>query len=385
MFSTPHSSTRHSSTRNLRVTCIESLPLPRDLAEQLPLTDDHAALVDRSRHEIEEVLRGEDDRLLVVVGPCSVHDPVAALDYARRLAAVAEAHRDELLIVMRVYFEKPRSTGGWKGLINDPYLDGTHRVADGLRMARSLLLDVLDTGLPVGCEFLEPTSPQYIADAVSWGAIGARTTESQIHRQLASGLSMPVGFKNATDGNVQVAVDGCTVASQHQVFFGVDDDGTAAIVSTSGNDATHVILRGGRGAPNYSTADVASAVALLARAGRPGRVVIDASHANSGKDHLRQVRVAHEIASQVAAGEPISGIMLESFIEAGTQTLTDAGLAGLRYGQSITDACIGWDDTVTVLEALARASAVRQSGASRSTRFQSKSRLSVRSSEASRC
>ncbi|HEY5224636.1 MAG TPA: 3-deoxy-7-phosphoheptulonate synthase [Microbacteriaceae bacterium] len=374
-----------SSTQNLRVKRIESLPLPRELAAQLPLTSRRAALVERSRTEIEAILRGEDDRLLVVVGPCSVHDPVAALDYARRLAAVAETHRDKLLIVMRVYFEKPRSTGGWKGLINDPYLDGTHRVADGLRMARTLLLDVLDTGLPVGCEFLEPTSPQYIADAVSWGAIGARTTESQIHRQLASGLSMPVGFKNATDGNVQVAVDGCTVASQSQVFFGVDEDGAAAVVSTSGNEATHIILRGGRGAPNYSTADVAAAVALLARAGRPGRVVIDASHANSGKDHRRQVRVAHEFADQIAAGEPISGIMLESFLEAGKQTLTDAGLSGLRYGQSITDACIGWDDTVALLEALARASAERQSNERQSNERQSKSRLSVRSSEASRC
>jgi 3-deoxy-7-phosphoheptulonate synthase len=226
-------------------------------------------------------------------------------------------------------------------------------------MARRLLLDILDIGLPVGCEFLEPTSPQYIADAVSWGAIGARTTESQIHRQLASGLSMPVGFKNATDGDVQVAVDGCTVASGRQVFFGVDDRGAAAVVSTSGNDATHVILRGGRHAPNYSTADVASAVALLAKAGHTPRVIVDASHANSGKDHIRQAQVARELGDQIAAGEPIAGVMLESFIEPGSQELTDAGMAGLAYGQSITDACIGWDDTIAVIDALAAASSAR--------------------------
>lgn len=347
------------STQNLRVTKLESLPLPRDLISELPLGANRAALVQRSRDEIGGILRGEDDRLLVIVGPCSVHDPVAALDYARRLASVAEEHRNTMLIVMRVYFEKPRSTGGWKGLINDPYLDGTYRVADGLTMARRLLLDILDTGLPVGCEFLEPTSPQYIADAVSWGAIGARTTESQIHRQLASGLSMPVGFKNATDGDVQVAVDGCTVASGRQVFFGVDDRGAAAVVSTSGNDATHVILRGGRHAPNYSTADVASAVALLAKAGHTPRVIVDASHANSGKDHIRQAQVARELGDQIAAGEPIAGVMLESFIEPGRQELTDAGMAGLAYGQSITDACIGWDDTIAVIDALAAASSAR--------------------------
>jgi 3-deoxy-7-phosphoheptulonate synthase len=347
---------QHPSTQNLRITKLESLPLPRDLAAELPLGGTRAALVQRSRDEIGAILRGEDDRLVVIVGPCSVHDPVAALDYARRLAAVAEKHRDTLLVVMRVYFEKPRSTGGWKGLINDPYLDGTYRVADGLRMARTLLLDILDTGLPVGCEFLEPTSPQYIADAVSWGAIGARTTESQIHRQLASGLSMPVGFKNATDGDVQVAVDGCTVASGRQVFFGVDDRGSAAVVSTSGNDRAHVILRGGRHAPNYDTESVASAVALLAKAGHTARVIVDASHANSGKDHVRQAQVALELGDQIAAGDPIAGVMLESFIEPGRQELTDAGIAGLTYGQSITDACIGWDDTVAVIEALSASS-----------------------------
>jgi 3-deoxy-7-phosphoheptulonate synthase len=348
------------NTSNTRVVALEALPTPAAIREELPLSARAAELVSRSRREIEAVLRGEDPRLLVVVGPCSVHDPDAALDYARRLAVVAHEHRDELLVVMRVYFEKPRSTGGWKGLINDPHLDGSHRVPEGLRIARRLLIDILELGLPVGCEFLEPTSPQYIADAVSWGAIGARTTESQIHRQLASGLSMPIGFKNATDGDVQVAVDGCTVAAQRHVFFGVDDDGRAALVSTSGNDAGHVILRGGRGAPNYDSANVADAARLLARAGIPTRIVVDASHGNSGKDHVRQAAVLRELAEQVRSGEPIAGLMAESFLVPGNQPLTDAGRAGLVYGQSITDACIGWPETAVLLDELASASRDRR-------------------------
>ncbi|HEY4267490.1 MAG TPA: 3-deoxy-7-phosphoheptulonate synthase [Galbitalea sp.] len=348
-----------TSTSNLRVTSIQRLPLPSELRAQLPLGPRREALVEQSRADVAAVLAGADPRLLVVVGPCSVHDPVAALDYARRLAAEAARH-PELLIVLRVYFEKPRSTGGWKGLINDPHLDGSHDGAGGLRIARQLLLDILDTGLAVGCEFLEPTTPQYIADAVSWGAIGARTTESQIHRQLASGLSMPVGFKNATDGDIQVAIDGCTVASQRQVFFGVDDDGAAAMVSTTGNDAAHIILRGGRGGPNFDTAHVANAVRLLERAGQTPRLVVDASHANSGKSEVRQAGVIRELALQVAANEPIAGIMIESFIVAGRQDLGATGLAGLVYGQSITDACVGWDDTRVLLGLLAAASAARQ-------------------------
>lgn len=348
------------STANTRVVALEPLPTPAEVRAELPLSADAAALVARSRSGIEAVLRGDDPRLLAVVGPCSVHDPDAALDYARRLAQVAREHREDLLVVMRVYFEKPRSTGGWKGLINDPHLDGTHRVADGLRMARRLLLDILELGLPVGCEFLEPTSPQYIADAVSWGAIGARTTESQIHRQLASGLSMPIGFKNATDGDVQVAVDGCTVATQRHVFFGVDDDGRAALVSTSGNDAGHVILRGGRGAPNYDTASVEHAADLLSRAGHTPRVVVDASHGNSGKSHVRQASVLRELADQVRSGDPIAGVMAESFLVSGNQPLTEAGREGLVYGQSITDACVGWPETAELLEVLAAASRERR-------------------------
>ncbi|HWB37658.1 MAG TPA: 3-deoxy-7-phosphoheptulonate synthase, partial [Rugosimonospora sp.] len=261
-----------------------------------------------------------------------------------------------LLIVMRVYFEKPRTTLGWKGLINDPDLDGTFDVHKGLRLARRLLLDVLDLGLPVGCEFLDPTSPQYIADTATWGAIGARTSESQVHRQLASGLSMPIGFKNATDGNVQVAVDACHVALSGHVFFGVDDAGRAAVVTTTGNPDPHVILRGGK-APNYGEAEVADALALLEKGGRPRYLIIDASHGNSGKDHVRQAVVAAEIGGQVAAGEKgIAGVMLESFLLPGRQ---DIG-PDMEYGRSVTDACMAWDTTEGVLAGLARAVRARR-------------------------
>jgi 3-deoxy-7-phosphoheptulonate synthase len=356
--------TQAAMTDDLRITQIEPLPTPRRLRAALPLGESEAMLVERTRDDVSAVLRGDDDRLVVIVGPCSVHDPAAALDYAGRLAVEAARHGADLVIVMRVYFEKPRSTGGWKGLINDPHLDGSHRVAEGLRVARELLLDILRLGIPVGCEFLEPTSPQYIADAVSWGAIGARTTESQIHRQLASGLSMPIGFKNATDGDVQVAVDGCTVAASAQVFFGIDEEGRASVVSTTGNNACHVILRGGRGGPNHDPANVRRVAGVLAASGFPDRMIVDASHANSGKDHVRQSAVVRELADQVAASEPIAGVMIESFIEPGRQDLTEAGLAGLRYGQSITDACIGWDETVHLLDALAAASRARREAAS---------------------
>ncbi|RFA17296.1 3-deoxy-7-phosphoheptulonate synthase [Subtercola boreus] len=352
-----------STTEDLRVTRFAPLPTPLELRSELPLSPAQSELVSSSRAEIEAILRGDDPRLLLVVGPCSVHDPDAALEYARRLAPLAASLADSVLIVMRVYFEKPRSTGGWKGLINDPYLDGTHRVADGLRIARLLLRDILDLGLPVGCEFLEPTSPQYIADAVSWGAIGARTTESQIHRQLASGLSMPVGFKNATDGDVQVAVDGCVSSAEPHVFFGIDELGMAAAVETTGNAAGHVILRGGRGGPNSASASVAAASALLARAGLPARVIVDASHANSGKDHVRQVSVVRELAAQVAAGDAISGIMMESFLVGGAQKLDAAagaeGAGTLVYGQSVTDACIDWDTTAVLLREVASAASAR--------------------------
>ncbi|GAA4180176.1 3-deoxy-7-phosphoheptulonate synthase [Gryllotalpicola koreensis] len=333
----------------------EALPTPNQLKAELPISAEAAARIAGHRAEIDAIMQEQDDRLLVVVGPCSVHDPEAALDYARRLAPIAEKLREDVLIVMRVYFEKPRSTGGWKGLINDPHLNGTHDIATGLRVARKLLLDIVELGLPTGTEFLEPVSPSYISDLVSWGAIGARTTESQIHRQMASGLGMPIGFKNATDGDVQVAIDGVTVAAQQHTTFGIDDDGRAAVVTTRGNNAGHIILRGGRFGPNYGTHNVIHSARLLARAGLSPRIIVDASHANSGKSHIRQLEVAHELAAQIADGEPIAGVMIESFIEPGAQKLTDAGLAGLVYGKSITDACIGWDDTAALLEDLAAA------------------------------
>jgi 3-deoxy-7-phosphoheptulonate synthase len=298
------------------------------------------------------VLDGADDRLLVVVGPCSVHDPDAALDYARRLADQAARLGDDLLVAMRVYFEKPRTTTGWKGLINDPHLDGTGDVDAGVRAARELLLEVLRLGLPVGCEFLDPITPQYISDAVSWGAIGARTTESQIHRQLGSGLSMPVGFKNRTDGNVQVAVDAVRAAAASHSFAGVDVSGIPAILHTTGNPDGHVILRGGSGEPNHGAASVGAALKRLRGAGLAERLVIDASHDNSGKDHERQPAVAAQIGAQVARGNrAIVGVMLESFLVAGRQDVVDG--AELTYGQSITDACMAWDTTVHVLDELA--------------------------------
>ncbi|QAY74375.1 3-deoxy-7-phosphoheptulonate synthase [Agromyces protaetiae] len=351
-----------TTTRNQRVTAFTTLPSPASLREEFPLSEANEDLVTRSRAEVEHILSGEDDRLLVVVGPCSVHDPEAALDYARRLAPVARELADDLLVVMRVYFEKPRSNGGWKGLINDPGLDGTHDVVRGLRTARRLLTDVLDLGLPIACEFLEPVSPQYIADAVSWGAIGARTTESQVHRQLASGLSMPIGFKNGPDGDLQSAVDGCIVARRGQVFFGADDEGQAAVVATTGNPAAHIVLRGGRGGPNYAPEHIAGASAKAATAGVVSRIVVDASHANSDKDHVRQAIVAHEIAEELPATPALAGVMLESFLVPGRQDLTDETRSSLVYGQSVTDACLGWGETDRVLRELAEASGARRAG-----------------------
>ena len=308
------------STNDTRVASYQPLIAPKDLLAELPLGAESSALVAESRTEIKRVLDGEDDRLLVVVGPCSVHDPASAMDYAGRLKAFVPSVRDELCVVMRVYFEKPRTTVGWKGLINDPALDGSYDIPRGLRTARKLLLDVLDLGLPVGTEFLEPTSPQYIADAVSWGAIGARTTESQVHRQLSSGLSTPIGFKNGTDGNVQVAVDAVGAAAASHTFFGVDPRGAGSVVITDGNPDGHVILRGGRGGPNYGPESVGQALDVIEGAGLARRLVIDASHANSGKDHKRQPGVAATIGEQLAGGEKgIVGVMLESFIEEGNQ------------------------------------------------------------------
>jgi 3-deoxy-7-phosphoheptulonate synthase len=337
------------STSDRRIVSFRTVPAPETIRTEFPLSARGSAAVQRHRDEIGDILAGRDDRLLVVVGPCSVHDPVAALDYARQLAPLADEYADRLKIVMRVYFEKPRTTVGWKGLINDPGMDGSFDVERGLRIARALLLDVGSLGLAVGCEFLEPTSPQYIADTIAWGAIGARTTESQVHRQLASGLSMPVGFKNGTDGNVGVAVDGVRAAAAQHVFFGIDGFGRGAVVETAGNPDCHVILRGGTAGPNYDASSVAAAVAALDAAGLPGRVMIDCSHANSGKDHLRQAEVARELADRIAAGEPgISGLMLESFLVGGAQSLGGE----LVYGQSVTDKCMDIGTTVDVLARL---------------------------------
>ena len=346
-------------TNDLRITGFQPLFAPDELRAALPLGADRAHLVAESRRAVRGVLDGSDDRLLLVVGPCSVHDHAAALDYARRLRAAIEPLRDDLCVVMRVYFEKPRTTMGWKGLINDPDMDGTHDVPRGLRLAREILLDVLDVGLPVACEFLEPTSPQYIADAVTWGAIGARTPESQVHRQLASGLSMPIGFKNATDGDVQVAIDGCHTAAGQHVFFGTDGSGRAAVVSTAGNPDCHVVLRGGRGGPNYDPDSVADAIKLLAKAGMPERLMIDASHGNSGKDHVRQAAVVRELAAEVAAGNRgIAGLMVESNIQEGRQEPGPRDT--LVYGRSVTDACIGWPETEHLLAELAEAVRARR-------------------------
>jgi 3-deoxy-7-phosphoheptulonate synthase len=335
---------------------------PNRLLDELPLSEPQAQVVVGGRSQAHAVLDGEDDRLIVVVGPCSVHDVEATLEYANRLSQRARALRDDLLVVMRVYFEKPRTTTGWKGLINDPHLDGSGDVNTGLRRAREVLLGVLRRGLPVGCEFLDPIIPQYISDAVSWGAIGARTVESQIHRQLGSGLSMPVGFKNRTDGNLQVAVDAVRAAAVPHAFAGVDGGGRSAIHYTRGNQDCHIILRGGRGAPNHDAAAVGEALALLREAGLPERAMIDFSHDNSGKDPARQLDVAAEVTRQIAGGNrAIMGAMLESFLVFGRQ---DLGAGELTYGQSITDACLGWDATAKVLDDLAQAVRARRSSVS---------------------
>ncbi|MFZ0090378.1 MAG: 3-deoxy-7-phosphoheptulonate synthase [Solirubrobacteraceae bacterium] len=355
---------RSDAVRDQRIARLVPLASPRTLIEELPLGDEQAEVLVRGRSEVQAILQGHDDRLLVVVGPCSVHDVEATREYAERLSAHVGRLAGELCPTMRVYFEKPRTTIGWKGLINDPHLDGSSDVNTGLRMARRLMLEVLSLGLPVGCEFLDPITPQYISDAVSWGAIGARTVESQIHRQLGSGLSMPVGFKNRTDGNVQVAVDAVRAAAVSHAFAGIDVSGTPAILHTLGNRDCHVILRGGRGAPNYEAAAVARAVDLLRAAGLPERLMIDLSHDNSDKDPERQPAVADAVAAQIAAGDrSIVGVMLESFLVAGRQDLDGDSDRPLVYGQSITDGCIGWETTVSVLDRLAEGVRARRDAA----------------------
>ena len=360
----PAALSTQDSTRidDTRIGAVRPLITPALLQEWLPVPAAALALVEDSRKAISRVLQGTDDRLVVVVGPCSIHHHDQALDYARQLRAQADALSADLLVVMRVYFEKPRTTVGWKGYINDPHLDGSFAINQGLEMARRLLLDVLAIGLPVGTEFLDLQSPQFISDLVSWGAIGARTTESQSHRQLASGLSCPVGFKNGTDGGVKVATDAIQAASAVHAFMGMTKMGQAAVFETRGNQDCHVILRGGK-QPNYSAADVAATCALLKAAGLREQVMVDVSHANSSKQHRRQIEVAADVAAQVAGGERrIMGVMIESHLEEGRQDIVPG--TPLKPGVSVTDACISMAQTVPVLQGLADAVRARRALAS---------------------
>ena len=340
-------------TDDLRIREMKELTPPSHLIREFPCTDKASSTVANARTALHRILHGQDDRVMVVIGPCSIHDPKAAMEYANRLVKERERFAGELEIVMRVYFEKPRTTVGWKGLINDPYMDNSFRINDGLRMARELLLNINELGLPAGTEFLDVISPQYVADLISWGAIGARTTESQVHRELASGLSCPVGFKNGTDGNVKIAVDAIKAASQPHHFLSVTKGGHSAIVSTSGNEDCHIILRGGK-TPNYDAASVDAACKDIANSGLASRLMIDASHANSSKKPENQVPVCADIARQIAAGDTrIVGVMVESHLVGGRQDLIPG--KELTYGQSITDGCVDWESSVKILEGLAEA------------------------------
>jgi len=342
------------TTDDLRIANLRPLIPPAILMEELPISEEASNVVSAGRRRATEIICGDDDRLLVVVGPCSIHDPQAALEYAGRLAQKAEQLGDDLCLVMRVYFEKPRTTVGWKGLINDPHLDDSFNINTGLRTARRLLLDLGNMGLPVGSEFLDTITPQFIADLVSWGAIGARTTESQVHRELASGLSTPVGFKNGTDGNVQIAIDAVGAARHPHHFLSVTKQGISAIVETAGNDCCHLILRGHTKGTNYDRASVDAVAEQMRAADLPYRLMVDCSHGNSNKDHLRQLLVAQDVCEQLAAGSHnICGVMLESHLIEGKQAAVAGG--DLVYGQSITDACISWEQTVPVLEDLEQA------------------------------
>lgn len=341
-------------TEDLRIKSLRPLVSPSLLYEEYPATKFIIDVVTQARLQAARIIHGEDDRLLVIIGPCSIHDPKGALDYASKLKDAAESFKDDLHIIMRVYFEKPRTRIGWKGLINDPYLDNSFDVHQGLRIARKLLLEINELGVPAGTEFLDTIIPQYQSDLISWGAIGARTTESQIHRELASGLSMPIGFKNATNGNVQVAVDAVSAAHHPHHFLGATKHGLAAIVGTTGNDDSHIILRGSNTGPNYEAEYVQEAAKALNDAKMARRIMIDCSHGNSNKDFTRQPIVAASICQQIIAGSnELCGVMVESNLVEGKQTLTDKNK--LVYGQSVTDACIGWDDSVKLLSQLAQA------------------------------
>ncbi|MCI0505478.1 MAG: 3-deoxy-7-phosphoheptulonate synthase AroG [Gammaproteobacteria bacterium] len=343
----------HSTTEDLRIKSIKEVITPEALHDEFPITDSAAQTVSATRAEIHRILHGEDERLLVVVGPCSIHDPIAALDYARHIKQARAQWEKDLLIVMRVYFEKPRTTVGWKGLINDPNLDDSYEINKGLRLARQLLIDINNLGVPAGTEFLDLITPQYVADLVSWGAIGARTTESQVHRELASGLSCPVGFKNGTDGTLNIAIDAVRAAMRPHCFLSMTKAGHSAIFNTAGNEDCHIILRGGK-EPNYDAASVKEATSALLKAEVNPRLMIDCSHANSQKVYQRQIGVAEDVAQQIAAGNAyIMGAMIESHLKEGRQDVA-AGQA-LIYGQSITDACISWDQTTPLLAMLADA------------------------------
>jgi 3-deoxy-7-phosphoheptulonate synthase len=348
-----------SRTDDLRIERVRPLLSPAVLAEDLPITDASVALTDDTRRAIEGILFGDDRRLLVIVGPCSIHDPSAGLEYAHRLQGVIGRYDKALLLVMRVYFEKPRTVVGWKGLINDPGLDGSYRINHGLRLARKLLIDITSLGVPAGTEFLDTTLGQFYTDTISWGAIGARTAESQIHRELVSGLSMPVGIKNRTDGNVEVSIDAILAARHRHLFPSLTKEGAPAILETRGNDTAHLVLRGGStSGPNYGVESVRAAASLLAARGLPPVVLVDASHGNSQKQVARQREVAFDVAAQLeAGGSPIRGMMLESHLVGGRQELTPG--CPLVYGQSITDACLSFDETLPILDRLAEAVVAR--------------------------
>jgi 3-deoxy-7-phosphoheptulonate synthase len=353
-----------SQTDDQRIRDVMPLPPPEHLIRFFPIAGTPVeALIGNTRHSIRRIMNREDDRLLVIIGPCSIHDPAAAMEYARRLKAERDRHAGELEVVMRVYFEKPRTTVGWKGLINDPYLDESYRIHEGLRIARQLLVDINRAGVPAGSEFLDVISPQYIGDMIAWGAIGARTTESQVHRELASGLSAPIGFKNGTDGNIKIAIDAIQAAARPHHFLSVHKNGQVAIVETKGNKDCHIILRGGNKAPNYDAASVAAACEEIEAAKLDCRLMIDASHANSEKQHQRQIDVVRDVGAQLDAGTRcIFGVMVESHLHAGAQKFSPGkdDPAKLEYGKSITDACIGWDDSVAVLRELAAAVKARR-------------------------
>ena len=336
-------------TNNLNVSGLTPLIAPADLKQVLPLSEEDAEFVAKSRAQVQDILWNRDPRMMVVIGPCSIHDPKAAIEYAERLAKLNSELHDQLLLVMRVYFEKPRTTIGWKGLINDPDLNGTHLISKGLGIARRLMLNITAMGLPVATEMLDPITPQYMADTISWGAIGARTTESQTHREMSSGLSFPVGFKNGTDGNLQIAIDAMGAACHPHSFLGINREGRTSIVRTTGNPDVHIVLRGGNDRPNYAAADIARAVKKLDKTGIKTTLMVDCSHANSLKDHNRQEAVMQDVMEQVAAGNArIGSLMIESFLKEGNQKMADK-LEDLEYGVSITDKCVNWETTERML------------------------------------